>query len=89
MLPECQYLSATIFTIDETWLPGGRAGYNTAVETGFQTANEITDMKTIGEGWDAVINKQREGIDLLPAGMGLKPCVVIAVSEMEGWFVTR
>ncbi|CAI1799050.1 MULTISPECIES: abortive infection protein [Serratia] len=65
------------YTIDESWLPGGRGGYQTH-DPAFSSPERANSYPTLNEWWASVTDKNRLGRDFLPSSDGDRPCVVVA-----------
>ncbi|MFP7607695.1 abortive infection protein [Serratia quinivorans] len=83
----------SLYTIDELWLPAGRGGYVTTDVEGYTSSKPPNSYPTLEEWWNSVRDKNRNGSDYLPAGLGVNPCVVLAAGisgEMiEGTIVSN
>lgn len=84
--PRCKLI---MFTINESWLPDGKAGYVSA-DLGWQTPGPQSSYKTVGEWWAAVTDKERVGQDYLPLQPGeeYSPCIAVAASDQYGAAMT-
>jgi len=71
------------FTISESWLPSGLAGYMTKDGQSWQHTGGGLDHEyaTVGSWWSSVTNKDRVGRDNLPTLYGDDPCVVLAADN--------
>lgn len=74
-----------LFTIDESWLPGGRGKYLTNdYGDSWGYTNGVKDargFRTLGDWWKNVGRKNRVGEDYLPDAYGTSPCVVLAAAQ--------
>lgn len=76
------YCELLFFTIDKSWLPGGKESYGT-YDVGFSSPRLPESYKTLGEWWASVTDKNRLGRDYLPPLDGDNPCVVVAAGLMK------
>ena len=76
--------SLKFYTISESWLPGGVAGYGTVDSDNWTAKYPIHTYPTLGEWWKDVTNKSRTGRDYLPIAHGTDACVVVAAYGISG-----